>query len=428
MNKQDSISCQISHRKGVMSAMNDIDEKIKATAAGTLVTPKGFHAAGLHSGVKRKRNDLGVIFCEQPAQSAAVYTMNQIKAAPLYVTKESMEAEQQLQAIIVNSGNANACMGEQGMQDAYKMREVTARKFQIPEYAVAVASTGVIGQPMPMDRIIPHIDQLELGQTTTEADAFAQSILTTDTFKKSVCLETEIDGKIVTMAGVAKGSGMIEPNMGTMLSFLTTDAVVKADMLQLAIKEAVDETFNCITIDGDTSTNDMVIAMASELAGNDSLTPNHPEWTEFIKLLKETSETLAQQIARDGEGATKLIEVEVNGAATDLAARKIAKTITASSLVKTAIFGADANWGRFIVAVGYSGEDINPETIDMSIGEIPLLKQSEPVTFSEETAKDYLENDTIQIVVDLNIGNGTGKAWGCDLTYDYVRINASYRT
>lgn len=427
MKKQGSILCLISHRRGVISVMKNI-EKTKTQAAGTLVTPKGFHAAGLHSGVKRKRNDLGVIYCEQPAQAAAVYTMNQVKAAPIYVTKESIEEGQQLQAIIVNSGNANACMGEQGMQDAYKMREVTANKLGVQENDVAVASTGVIGIPMPMDKIVPHIEKLKLGQTKMEADAFAESILTTDTFSKSVCCETEIDGETVTMAGVAKGSGMIEPNMGTMLGFLTTDAVIEADMLQLALKESVDETFNCITVDGDTSTNDMVITMASELAGNHSLTPGHPEWEKFVELMKSVSQGLSQAIARDGEGATKLIEVEVSGAESDLAARKVAKTITASSLVKTAIFGSDANWGRFIVAVGYSGETIDPQNIDMSIGSLPLLQKSEPVEFSEEEAKAYLQNETINIYVDLNIGNGSGKAWGCDLTYDYVRINASYRT
>ena len=408
--------------------MNDVADMVEKSEGGTLVSPKGFHAAGLHSGVKRKRKDLGVIYCDSPAQAAAVYTMNQVKAAPLDVTCESLKNGNKLQAVIVNSGNANACTGEQGMKDAYAMREAAAKKFRIPQNTVAVASTGVIGVGMPMEKILPHIDQLETTQTPEAAKAFAESILTTDTFTKTVACQTEINGKMVKMAGTAKGSGMIEPNMGTMLGFLTTDAVIEAEHLQIALKQTVDKTFNCITVDGDTSTNDMVVVMASEQAGNEPLHPEHPEWGKFLQLMREISETLAKQIARDGEGASKLVDVTVTGAVSDDAAKKIAKTITGSSLVKTAVFGTDPNWGRIIAAAGYSGETINPATVDMHIGSIALLEKSEPLSFSEEEAKAYLEKDTIDIHVDLNMGNGTGKAWGCDLTYDYIRINASYRT
>lgn len=408
--------------------MKDESKELTFIEEGSIVSPKGFYAAGLHSGVKSSRKDLAVLYCDTPAQAAAVYTLNQIKAAPLYVTKDSLAQAHTLQAIIVNSGNANACTGKQGEQDAYTMRQLTAEKYGIPEHYVAVASTGIIGLDMPMDKIVPHIDQLEIGNDKQHAAHFGEAVLTTDTFEKSTCFETTINGKKVMMAGAAKGSGMIEPNMGTMLSFLTTDAVISHDMLQFALKEAVDKTFNCITVDGDTSTNDMVIVMASEQAANDRLTPTHPEWEKFIALLQAVSEDLAKEIACDGEGATKLIEVEVNGAADDQAANKIAKAVVGSSLVKTAVFGTDPNWGRIICAIGYSGVEINPQTIDMAVGPIALLEQSEPVDFQEEDATAYLENETIHIYVDMHMGNGTGKAWGCDLTYDYVRINASYRS
>lgn len=407
--------------------MSDVKTKVKQVETGSIVTPNGFQVAGLHSGVKKKRNDLGVVYSEKPANAAAVYTLNQIQAAPIKVTKDSIRVENKIQAVIVNSGNANACTGEQGEKDALSMRKMTAEKFHIKEHYVAVASTGIIGLDMPMDKITPHIDQLAIGATTDHATDFGESILTTDTFIKSTCFETEIDGKKVSMAGAAKGSGMIEPNMGTMLGFITTDAKIEPDMLQVALKEVVDQTFNCITIDGDTSTNDMVLVLANELAGNNTLTPEHKDWDSFMNLLTNTCETLAKQIARDGEGATKLIEVDVTGAKTAEDAKKIAKSIVGSSLVKTAVFGEDANWGRIIAAIGYSGAEMNPDTIDMSIGVVQLLKNSEPTVYSEE-ATAYLQNDTIHISVNLNIGAGKGKAWGCDLTYDYVRINASYRS
>jgi glutamate N-acetyltransferase/amino-acid N-acetyltransferase len=308
------------------------------------------------------------------------------------------------------------------------MRDVTAKKFDIPHHYVAVASTGVIGVEMPMDKIIPHIKQLSPSATGEGAEQFNEAILTTDLVTKTTCYQTTINGKTITMAGSAKGSGMIKPNMATMLAFVTTDVVIESEMLELALKEVTNQTFNCITVDGDTSTNDTALVMASGLAGNETLTPTHDDWNLFKSLLRKTCEDLAKAIARDGEGATKLIEVEVFGAVEDNQALKVAKSIVGSSLVKTAVFGADANWGRIISAIGNSGVEINPFTIDMAIGSIQLLKNSEPLLFSEEEATLYLENNDIKISVDLNNGTGTGKAWGCDLTYDYVRINASYRT
>nr|WP_273843052.1 bifunctional glutamate N-acetyltransferase/amino-acid acetyltransferase ArgJ [Halalkalibacter alkalisediminis] len=396
---------------------------------GSIVTPRGFQATGLHSGVKRKRLDLGAIYCEVPASVAAVYTCNRIQAAPLKVTKESIEKEGKIQALVVNSGNANACTGKRGIEDAYEMRKQSANHFALPEHYVAITSTGVIGEYMNMEKIVTGIKQLKPQSSLESAEAFNQAILTTDTINKKICYETFVDGKKVYIGGVAKGSGMINPNMATMLSFVTTDANVDSNVLQQALSDITNQTFNRITVDGDTSTNDMVVVMASGLADNESLTPAHPDWDGFYLALKETCESLAKQIARDGEGATKLIEVQVNGALNDEEAGKIAKKIVGSDLVKSAVFGTDANWGRIICAIGYSGCEINPDTIDIAIGPVQTLIQSQPTTFSEEEAKSYMENnDTVVIEVDLHLANGSGKAWGCDLSYDYVRINAGYRT
>jgi len=408
--------------------MLTVQDTITKVEEGSIITPAGFHAAGMHTGVKRKRNDLGMIYCEKPANAAAVYTLNVIQAAPLKVTKESIAEAGKIQALIVNSGNANACTGKQGEQDAYQMRSETASQFNLPEHYVAVASTGIIGLEMPMDKIIPGIQTLQPEAALESAEAFNESILTTDVFTKSTCHQAKINGKTVTMAGSAKGSGMIEPNMGTMFGFVTTDATIEPPMLDLGLKEVTNQTFNCITVDGDTSTNDMVVVMASEMVDHDTLTPEHEDWEVFVELLKQTCEDLAKMIARDGEGATKLIEVAVQGAADQQQAGQVAKSVVGSSLVKTAVYGADANWGRVIVAVGYSGAEINPDTIDMFIGPVQLLKNSQPASYSEEEASAYLKEDTVKITIDLNVGEGAGKAWGCDLTYDYVRINASYRS
>jgi glutamate N-acetyltransferase / amino-acid N-acetyltransferase len=402
--------------------------KISYIAEGTVVTPKGFKAAGVHAGLRYAKKDLGVIVCDVPASCAAVYTQNHFQAAPLKVTQQSIAAEQKLQAVVVNSACANACTGERGLKDAYEMRELCAQQFSIAPHLVAVASTGVIGEFMPMEKIREGMKKLEPGDLPENAEAFQTAILTTDTVMKKACYQTTIDGKTVTIGGAAKGSGMIHPNMATMLAFVTTDANISSPVLQEALRSITDVSFNQITVDGDTSTNDMVIVMASGLAGNKELTPDHPDWENFYEALKKTCEDLAKQIAKDGEGATKLIEVRVNGAKTDEDAKKIAKQIVGSNLVKTAVYGADANWGRIICAIGYADAMVNPDNVDISMGPIIMLKGSEPQPFSEEEASAYLQNDEIIIEVDLHLGNGTGVAWGCDLTYDYVKINASYRT
>ncbi|WP_410512594.1 bifunctional ornithine acetyltransferase/N-acetylglutamate synthase [Paenibacillus sp. BR2-3] len=397
---------------------------------GSVTTPKGFKSGGLHCGLKKtERNDLAVIICDVPATAAAVYTTNVFQAAPLKVTRESL-ANGVLQAVVVNSGNANACTGEQGEADAYEMRSVTARHLGIEEDNVGVASTGVIGELLKMDCVRTGIAGLpeKLDDGAAGAEEFCQAILTTDLVKKECCVKVLVGGVEVTVAGAAKGSGMIHPNMATMLGFMTTDAVIDQEDLHSLLREATDVTFNMITVDGDTSTNDMLITMASGFAGNEKLNRLHPDWDAFAAAFTHVCQSLAKSIARDGEGAAHLIEVKVSGAVDEHAARAIAKTVVGSSLVKSAVFGADANWGRIIAAVGRAGVPVSPERVDIALGEIRVLAQSKPVAFDEEKALAYLQGDTVLITVDLQDGSGTATAWGCDLTYDYVRINAAYRT
>ncbi|GAB2719673.1 bifunctional glutamate N-acetyltransferase/amino-acid acetyltransferase ArgJ [Paenibacillus thermoaerophilus] len=396
---------------------------------GSVTTPKGFKAGGLHCGLKKtERNDLGAIYCEVPAEAAAVYTLNQFQAAPLKVTRESIAQEGKLQLFVVNSGNANACTGKQGEEDARTMRAKAAEAFGVAEHHVGVASTGVIGELLKMDRVRSGIAKLPERTTKDGGDAFSQAILTTDLVKKEVCVRVQIGEAVVHIAGAAKGSGMIHPNMATMLGFITTDAAIPHTELQKLLSRVTDDTFNMITVDGDTSTNDMVVVMASGLAGNEPLGETHRDWPAFEAAFRYVGEYLAKAIARDGEGATKLIEVRVVGASDNQAARAIAKTVIGSSLVKSACFGADANWGRIIAAVGRSGVPVNVDTVDIRLGDISVLEQSRPVVFDEERALEYLKGDFVSIYVNLNMGAGRATAWGCDLTYEYVRINAAYRT
>jgi glutamate N-acetyltransferase/amino-acid N-acetyltransferase len=401
---------------------------MKKISLKNIASPKGFKATGIHCGLKHKKKDLALLFSEVPASVAGVFTTNAIKAAPLLITKDVVYQTGKMQAIIVNSGNANACTGKQGMADAYTMQKLTAEKLGIARNLVGVASTGVIGEMMKMDPIITGIQQLEPIDELEGAIGFSQSIMTTDTVTKNTAYKTTIDGKEVIIAGTAKGSGMIEPNMATMLGFITTDANIESKYLQSALKTITDITFNSITVDGDTSTNDMVIVMANGMAENNTLTPEHPDWENFVKTLHAVSQDLAKMIAKDGEGATKLIEVEVKGAISDVEARKIAKTVVGSPLVKTAVFGNDANWGRIIAAVGYSGATLDPYAITIHLGSTKVVENGEPVSFSEEDLIVYLKQPEVKIFVDIHQGAGHGLAWGCDLTYDYVQINASYRS
>jgi glutamate N-acetyltransferase / amino-acid N-acetyltransferase len=401
---------------------------IQQVNQGNILSPKGYKAAGVHAGLRYSRKDIGVILSDRPAACAAVYTQSAVQAAPLDVTRESIAIEQTLQGVIVNSACANACTGSQGLKDAYEMRNQAAKQFGLPDHYIAVASTGVIGEYMQMDKIKKGISILEPTGSIHAAEDFETAILTTDTGTKNCGYEAVINGRKVTMGGAAKGSGMIHPNMATMLGFITTDAAIESAELQNALSAVTDATFNQITVDGDTSTNDMVLVLANGEAGNDKLSPAHPEWSLFLELLKKTSENLAKQIARDGEGATKLVEVNVLGMKTKHDAQAMAKTIIGSSLVKTAVYGSDANWGRIIAAMGRSGLAFDPEKVTISFGNINVLHQGEPVSFSEEDAKAYLANNNIFIEVFLEEGSEQGTAWGCDLTYDYVKINASYRS
>lgn len=398
---------------------------------GSITTPQGYKASGLHCGLKKtSRNDIGAIVCDVPAAAAAVYTTNAFQAAPLAVTRASIAEEGKLQAVVVNSGNANACTGKQGEADAYRMRSALAEQLGLAPHLVAVASTGVIGENLKMNCVESGIAALpaKLSSEREGAEQFSQAILTTDLVKKEVCVVVEVNGKPVTIAGTAKGSGMIHPNMATMLAFVTTDAEIEQPALLRLLKQTTDQTFNMITVDGDTSTNDMLIALANGAAGNEMLHEQHEAWPAFQAAFRYVCEGLAKAIARDGEGATKLIEVRVTGASSDASANAIAKSIIGSSLVKSAVFGADANWGRIIAAVGYSGEQVDVNTVDIAVGPIQVLEQSTPVHFDEEEALAYLKGDTIVFHVNLNMADGESIAWGCDLTYDYVRINAAYRT
>ncbi|MBB6732221.1 bifunctional glutamate N-acetyltransferase/amino-acid acetyltransferase ArgJ [Cohnella zeiphila] len=398
---------------------------------GGVTSPKGFRASGLHCGLKKTdRHDLGAIVCDVPAAAAAVYTTNLFQAAPLQVTRESLAEEGKLRAVLVNSGNANACTGKQGEDDARTMRSELAEALGIPKHLVAVASTGVIGELLKMDRVSAGIAKLpeRLRSDERGSEDFCQAILTTDLVKKTACVTLTVDGQKVTISGAAKGSGMIHPNMATMLGFVTTDAAISASLLQELLRETTDVTFNMITVDGDTSTNDMLVAMASGLAGNRELSRGHADFAAFADGLRYVCAELAKAIARDGEGATKLIETTVAGARSDDDARAIAKTIIGSSLVKSAAFGADANWGRIIAAVGRAGVPVDVNTVDIRLGDISVLEQSRPVPFDEDIALEYLKGSQVDIFVDLNMGSGRAVAWGCDLTYDYVRINAAYRT
>ncbi|KGR77537.1 bifunctional ornithine acetyltransferase/N-acetylglutamate synthase [Ureibacillus manganicus] len=408
--------------------MSTVSYELKKLSSKNIVSPKGFKAAGIHCGIKHKKKDLAILVSEVPASVAGVFTTNAVQAAPLKVTKETVYNSKKMQAIFVNSGNANACTGKQGIADAYEMQKLAANKLGIEPNLVGVASTGVIGELMKMEPVRSGVKNLEINGSLENAIDFSQAIMTTDTVMKNTAYSTIIDGIEVLIAGTAKGSGMIEPNMATMLGFITTDANIESDELQKALSEITDLTFNSITVDGDTSTNDTVLVLANGLAGNQPLTPTHPDWSNFYNAMKTVCEDLAKSIARDGEGATKLIEVEVDGAISDEEARKIAKTVVGSPLVKTAVFGCDANWGRIIAAVGYSGATVDPDKITIKIGNALMVEHGEPVPFSEDELIQILKANEVKIYVSLEQGTGHGLAWGCDLTYDYVQINASYRS
>lgn len=392
---------------------------------GNIASPLGFSADGLYAGFKKKKMDFGWIVSELPASVAGVYTTNKVIAAPLLVTQEAIAKTGKMQAMVVNSGVANSCTGQKGMEDAKTMQALTAQKLGIDKHLVGIASTGVIGEFLPIDKLENGLSKIVVNGN---ADDFAKAILTTDTTTKTITVQENFGKDVFTMSGVAKGSGMIHPNMATMLAFITCDAVISSQTLQKALSTLVETSFNQITVDGDTSTNDMVVVMSNGCSLNQEIQEGTEDYAKFVAMLELVMTDLAKKIARDGEGATKLIQVDVTGASDDLSARMVAKSIVGSSLVKTAIFGEDANWGRIIAAIGYAGVDIDVDHIDIALEEIPVMSQSSPVAFDQEEMDEVMQQDNLTISVNLNMGAASGRAWGCDLSYDYVKINALYRT
>lgn len=392
-----------------------------------VTAPQGFTAAGAAAGLKNGKKDVALIYSDREVSAAAVFTTNQVKAAPLQLTMQNIKSGR-ARAVVVNSGNANACNGPQGMDDARAMALKVNELLNVPLEQVLVGSTGVIGQPMPMDKVLWGIEravrELSLGGGSDAATA----ILTTDTFAKEAVVTVDLGGVRVTVGGMAKGSGMIHPNMATMLGFITTDVAIEAKWLKKALVFAVERTFNMISVDGDTSTNDMVLALANGAAGNPVIDGEGAEYDAFCEALEKVCRELAMAVARDGEGATKLLEVQVHGARTDNDARLAARAVVSSSLVKTAVFGNDANWGRVICAAGYSGADFDPASVNIFIGDVQVATNGIALPFSEELASEVLSKDHVVIVVDFNKGTHQATAWGCDLSYEYVRINGSYRT
>ena len=395
---------------------------------GGITAPLGFRAAGMYCGIRKVKKDIAMIVSDVPATVAGVFTLNRTVAAPLLVDKIQLKRSPVCSAVVVNSGNANACTGERGLNDAWEMVRATAVALHLPESQVLVSSTGVIGQYMPMEKISPAIGQLA-GKLAKDGNAdAAEAIMTTDTFTKEAAVKFTLDGKTVTIGGMAKGSGMIAPNMATMLGFVTSDIGIEQPLLAKALQAANRRSFNRITVDGDMSTNDMVLVLANGLAKNSPIKDNSEEFQLFVTALEYVLIKLAKMIVRDGEGATKLIEIMVTGARSEDEAAQAAKAVANSNLVKTAIHGADANWGRILAAVGYSGVDFNPDDVEISFGDLPVLRKNYEIVLDEEKAKELLLKDTVLIVVNLNQGTQFARFWTCDLTKEYVHINASYRS
>jgi glutamate N-acetyltransferase/amino-acid N-acetyltransferase len=395
---------------------------------GGVTAPRGFRAAGVIAQVRKKgRRDLALIYSEVPAVAAGVFTRNQVKAAPVLVTQKNL-AGGKAQAVVVNSGVANACTGPQGIADAWQMARWTGEALKIPPEHVVVASTGVIGVSLPMEKIEKGIQAAVAELSPDGGSAAAEAIMTTDTFPKEYALGLSLGEEKVVIGGMAKGAGMIHPDMATMLAFLTTDAVITQSALKSALRWAVDRSFNAVTVDGDTSTNDMVVVLANGLAENRPLEGGSSDFLLFREALLRVCTELAKMIARDGEGATKFLEVRVKGAATEERARLMARTVARSNLVKTAIFGEDPNWGRIIAAAGYSGVPFDPEMVDIYLGDLQVAAKGTGLDFDEEEARSILAKREVVITINLNQGDAEGVAWSCDLSYDYVRINAHYRT
>ncbi|UQS87296.1 bifunctional glutamate N-acetyltransferase/amino-acid acetyltransferase ArgJ [Nicoliella spurrieriana] len=385
--------------------------------------PKGFQSGAVHAGFKSSGQlDMCWLAANHPCAAAGVYTKNQFQAAPVQVTKHTIDQTHQLQAVVVNSGNANSFTGDEGIQNVHRETEMVGQKLGIDPNLIGVASTGIIGKQLEMDVFENGLNQLSLSDSTAAPEA----IITTDTTSKKICVETTIDGQLVTVTGFAKGSGMIHPNMGTTLSFISTDANIDGATLQAILSAKIVNSFNQITVDGCMSTNDMVIAMASGDANNHPLTNQHPEFAEFVAAFDHVLTGLAKMVASDGEGASKLIEADVFHAASQVDANHVAKAIVGSNLIKAMIFGEDANWGRIVQALGQTEAKISLDHLAISIENTAIIKDSQIQTFDMDALRKQLASDNINITVDLAAGDYSGVAWGCDLTYKYVEINAAY--
>lgn len=398
---------------------------------GGVTAAKGFLAAGVRCGLKKTKPDMALVFSSVPASAAGTFTQNKFRAAPVKVTEENL-ASGYAQAVIINSGNANACTGEQGMADARQMAVIAGEALNIPSSEVAVASTGVIGVPLPMDKIVPGIRQAACSLSETGGGGAAKAIMTTDTILKEAAVSLDIGGVPVIIGGMAKGSGMIHPNMATMLCFITTDMAIAPNLLKQALKECVNRSFNRITVDGDTSTNDMVLVLANGKADNGLVSSCNEAYRRFKNALEYVCTRLARMIVRDGEGATKFIEVKVINASSEREAQQVAKSIAGSSLFKTAMFGEDANWGRIVAAAGYSGVELDPWKVcvylESAAGKEQTTCNGTGLPFDEDKALRILKEKDIRVLVDLQQGDAQGVAWTCDLSYEYVRINADYRS
>jgi len=402
---------------------------------GGVCAAQGFKAAGIHVGVKTKagwKKDVALIVSDVDCAAAAVFTKNVVKAAPIHVDKKHLE-NGRARAVIANSGNANAC-APQGEENAIRMCQAAAKAIGCKGEDVLVSSTGVIGQTLNVKVIEDGMAELyaALDSSVEASDAAAHAIMTTDTVKKEVAVETEVGGKVVRMGGIAKGSGMIHPNMGTMLCFLTTDCAISSEMIKTALLETVNVSFNRISVDGDTSTNDTCLVLANGMAGNAEITEKNADYEAFLAALRALCVELAKKMAADGEGAKHLMTCTVNGAADEAQAETIAKSVIGSNLTKCAIFGADANWGRVLCAMGYSGEQFDPDKVDVRFasvaGEIAVCEQGRGLDFDEDLAKKILSEPEVEIKIAMGEGSGSCTCWGCDLTYDYVKINGDYRT
>jgi len=404
-----------------------LDKEDFQVVKGGITYPKGIKAAGVKCGIRFNKKDLALIYSEKVADAWGTFTINKFKAAPLVVTEKNLSLSGgKLQAVLINSGVANACTGEKGLKDAWEMVDYVSQGLKIKKEYVAVTSTGKIGEFLPLKKIETGLNEAISKLSTSGGIEAAEAILTTDTKKKEIAVNFKLGEQEVKIGGMAKGSGMIHPNMATMLGFITSDISISQELLKYALQQAVEKTFNMISVDGDTSTNDMVVVIANGLAGNQLIEKKDGDYYKFYQALHYVTEYLAKCIVKDGEGVTKMIEVEVKNALSFAEAKKVAKAVINSPLVKTAIFGKDPNWGRILAAVGYSGAEVMPGKVDLYLKE-KIVENGQPLTFSRQKLHEYLESsDEIKIIIDLKMGEVNATAWGCDLTYDYVKINTKY--